>query len=98
MNIQDFFEYLESQTLFGVSLSTIIWIIAIGIVALILERVITRYLRKFARRTHLAPYVANSMVLTFRILILIGAMLALFRVGGLPSEGVVAFSALGGTA
>jgi small-conductance mechanosensitive channel len=98
MTVQDFFEYLESQTLFGVSLSTIIWIIIIGVVALILERVITRYLRKFARRARLAPHVANSMVLTFRILILIGAMFALFRVGGLPSEWIVAFSALGGTA
>jgi small-conductance mechanosensitive channel len=98
MSLQDFFEYLESQTILGVSLSTIIWIIAIGVVALILERVITRYLRKFAKRTRLAPYVANSMVLTFRILILIGATFALFRVGGLPSEWIVALSALGGTA
>lgn len=98
MTVQDFFEYFESQTFFGISLSTIMWIIVIGVVALILERVITRYLRKFAKRAHLALYVANSLVLTFRILILVGAAVALFRVGGLPSEWIIAFSALGGTA
>ncbi|MGQ9530173.1 MAG: mechanosensitive ion channel family protein [Candidatus Bathycorpusculaceae bacterium] len=95
---QDFFEYLESQTLFGVRLSTIIWIIAIGIVALILERVLTRYLRRFARRARLAPYVANSLILTSRILILVGTAAALFRVGGLQPEWIIALSALGGTA
>jgi small-conductance mechanosensitive channel len=98
MNGQDLFEYLESQTFFGISLLTIMWIIVVGAVALILERIITRYLRKFAKRTHLAPYVTNSLVLTFRILILVGAAVALFRVGGLPSEWIIAFSALGGTA
>ncbi|MEM2995711.1 MAG: mechanosensitive ion channel [Candidatus Bathyarchaeia archaeon] len=98
MTAQQFFESLESQTFFGVDLSTIILIIIVGAVALILERVITRYLRRFAKRTHLAPHVANSLVLTSRILILVGAVIALFRVGGLPSEWIIAFSALGGTA
>ncbi|MEM2971026.1 MAG: mechanosensitive ion channel [Candidatus Bathyarchaeia archaeon] len=98
MTAQEFFEPLESQTFLGINLSTIVWIIVVGAVALVLERVITRYLQRFAKRTHLAPHVTNSLVLTFRILILVGAVVALFRVGGLPSEWIIAFSALGGTA
>jgi hypothetical protein len=40
----------------------------------------------------------NSMALAFRLLILVGAIAALVRLGGLPSEWFVAFSALSGAA
>jgi small-conductance mechanosensitive channel len=60
--------------------------------------VITRYLRRFAKRARLEPNVTNSLVLTFRILILIGAVASIVRVGGLTTEWFVAFSALGGAA
>jgi small-conductance mechanosensitive channel len=70
----------------------------IALAAFILERVITRYLRRFAKRARLEPNVTNSLVLTFRILILIGAVASIVRVGGLTTEWFVAFSALGGAA
>ncbi len=93
-----FFEYLESQTFLGVTLSTLIWLVAIVVVAIILERVTTRYLRKFAKRARLEPNVANRLILTFRLLVLIGALTALVRAGGLPTDWIVAFSAVGGAA
>lgn len=98
MSVQDFFNYLESTTVFGVSLSTIFWLAMIAVVAVILERAITRYLRRFAKRAHLELHVANNLVLTFRLIILIGAIASLVRVSGFPSEWIVAFSALGGAA
>jgi len=95
---EEFFNYLESHTFFGAKLSTLLWLGVIVIIALVLERLIVRYLRKFAKRAHLAPNVANSLILTFRLLILIGAVASAIRVGGLPTEWIVTFSALGGAA
>ncbi len=79
-------------------LMTIIGAAIIVVVAVILERFITRYLRRFTKRRKLPPHVGNGMVLVSRLLILLGAVMALFRVAGLPAEWFVAFSALGGTA
>jgi small-conductance mechanosensitive channel len=98
MNVQDFFDYLESTTFFGIKLSTVLAIVIIALIAVILERGMTRYLRRFAKRTRLAPNVTNGLVLAFRLLIFIGAVASLIRVGGLPTEWFVAFSALGGAA
>jgi small-conductance mechanosensitive channel len=86
------------QSVLGVSLSQLLSLFVIAAVAIALERVITRYLSKVARRARLAPNVANSSVLTFRLLILLGVVAAAIRVGGLPTEWFVAFSALGGAA
>jgi small conductance mechanosensitive channel len=84
--------------LFGVDLSTIIEIIVIALVALSLERVFTRYLSRFAKRAKLERGAANNLVLTFRILILIGVVLVISRVGGLQAEWLVSISAIGGAA
>ena len=84
--------------LFGVDLYTIIEIIVIAVVAITLERLFTRYLSRFAKRAELEPGVSNSLVLTFRVLILIGALLAISRVGGLQAEWIVSISAIGGAA
>jgi small-conductance mechanosensitive channel len=70
----------------GISLSQLLSLLVIAAVAIILERVITRYLSRVARRARLAPNVANTSVLTFRLLILLGAVAAVIRVGGLPTE------------
>jgi small-conductance mechanosensitive channel len=86
------------QTPLGLTVGQIVSILLVTAVAIVLERLVTRYLRRFGKRAHLAPNVSNSLVLTFRILILIGALLAVVRVGGLTSEWLVAFSALGGAA
>jgi small-conductance mechanosensitive channel len=84
--------------LFGIDLSIIINVIIIAVVAVALERVFTRYLSRFAKRVKLERSVGNSLVLTFRILILIGAVLAISRVGGLQPEWIVSISAIGGAA
>jgi small-conductance mechanosensitive channel len=84
--------------LFGIDLSTIIGLIIIAAVAIALERLFTRYLSRFAKRAKLEPSAANNLVLTFRILILIGAVLLIGRVGGLQPEWLVSISAIGGAA
>ena len=51
--------------LFGIDLSTISGLIIIAAVAIILERLFTRYLSRFAKRAKLEPSAANNLVLTF---------------------------------
>jgi small-conductance mechanosensitive channel len=84
--------------LFGIDLSTIMGLIIIAAVAIALERLFTRYLSRFAKRAKLEPSAANNLMLTFRILILIGAVLIIGRVGGLQPEWIVSISAIGGAA
>ena len=79
-------------------LTTIIWVAIVVVVAVVLERFMTRYLRRFTKRRKLPPHVGNGMILVSRLLILLGAVMALFRVAGLPTELLITFSALGGTA
>lgn len=83
---------------FGVSLTTILWIVIIGLIALAVERLITSYLARFAKRTKLEPNVANNLALTFRIMILIGTMVAISRVSGVNADWLVSISAIGGAA
>jgi small-conductance mechanosensitive channel len=90
---------LANITIFDtISLLTLLWIIIVVAVAAILERIATYYIRKFGKRTRLERDVTNRLVLTFRLLILIGALASLTRVGGVPAEWFLAFSALGGAA
>ncbi|MDI6905158.1 MAG: mechanosensitive ion channel [Candidatus Bathyarchaeia archaeon] len=79
-------------------LTTILWVIVIAAVAAVLERLITRWLRRFIKRTEMPPDVGNGLILTARLLVLIGAVVALLNVGGIPSDILVAFSAMGGAA
>ncbi len=81
-----------------VPLATIFDIIVIAIIAVTLERVISRYLTGFARRIKLEPSAANNLVLTFRILILIFAILAISSLGGVQTEWLLSVSAIGGAA
>jgi small-conductance mechanosensitive channel len=84
--------------LFGVDLYTIATVVAIIVVAISLERLFTRYLSRLARRAKMEPGAKNSLVLTFRILIIVGAAVALSRVGGLQADWILSLSALGGAA
>ena len=86
--------------IFGVQipLSTIFDIVVIALVAVTLERLISRYLSRFAKRIKLEPSASNNLVLTFRILILIFAVLAVGSVGGVQSEWLLSVSAIGGAA
>ncbi|MBC7130912.1 mechanosensitive ion channel [Candidatus Bathyarchaeota archaeon] len=79
-------------------LMTIVWLIIIIIVALTLERIITRQLKRFIKKTEMPPDVGNGLILTARLLILLGAVIALLHLGGVPSDILVSFSALGGAA
>jgi hypothetical protein len=87
-----------NPSLFGVNLSTILSLLIILGVAVILERLITTYLSRFAKRAKLERNAANNLVLTFRIIILIGAVLALSRIGGLQPEWILSISAILGAA
>jgi small-conductance mechanosensitive channel len=86
--------------LFGVSipLTTIIDIIVIAIITVTLERLLSRYLSHFAKRIKLEPSTGNNLVLTFRILILIFAVLAISSLGGVQAEWLLSVSAIGGAA
>jgi small-conductance mechanosensitive channel len=86
--------------IFGVQiqLSTIFYIFVIAIVAVTLERLISRYLTGFAKRIKLEPSTSNNLVLTFRILILIFAVLAISSLGGVQAEWLLSISAIGGAA
>jgi len=79
-------------------LVTIIWVIVIVAVATALERLSTRWLRGFIKRTEMPPHVGNGLVLTGRLIILIGAAVALLYVGGVPPDILVSLSALSGAA
>jgi len=79
-------------------LVTLIEVAVVAVFALIWERVLTRYVRSFARIRELPPDVGNGLVLFFRLLIFVGALIALLAIGGIPPEYLVTFSALGGAA
>ena len=88
----------DLQVFPGITVLQIVWFSVAAVVAFIMERIATRYLRRFAKRQHLALHVFNSLVLTFRIFILIAVAAFAIRVGGVSPEGLLAFSALGGAA
>ncbi|HSQ49483.1 MAG TPA: mechanosensitive ion channel domain-containing protein [Candidatus Deferrimicrobiaceae bacterium] len=73
-------------------------IIIIIVIAVTVERFVTRYLSRFSKRAKLKPNTSNNLILTFRILILIGAVAAISRVGGFPSEWLLSVSAIGAAA
>jgi small conductance mechanosensitive channel len=79
-------------------LITIVWLVVIAVVATVLERLFTRWWRRLIKRTEMPPDVGNGLILTTRLLILIGAVVALLNVGGVPADILVAFSAVGGAA
>jgi small conductance mechanosensitive channel len=70
----------------------------IVVVAVFLERFIARYLKGVSRRKEWPPHVMNGILLTFRLLILLGAVAMVMRIGGVPPDWLVAYSALGGAA
>jgi small-conductance mechanosensitive channel len=89
---------IPTANILGVSFGTIFEIIIIAIVAITVERFITRYLSHFAKRANFEPNVANNLALFFRILVLIGAVIAISRVSGFNSDWLLSISAIGGAA
>jgi small conductance mechanosensitive channel len=74
------------------------WLAVIGAVALLAERLITRWLKGVIRRNDIPRNIGNGMILTGRLIVLVGVAFALMRLGGLPSEAVVSVSAVIGAA
>jgi adenylate kinase len=74
-------DWLNGQTPFGLTLAQILSIAVIGSMAIILERVVTRRLRRYTKQTQLERNVSNNLILTFRILILLGASVAIVNTG-----------------
>ena len=98
MDWEGIIDWLNRQTPLGLTLAQILSIAVIGSVAIILERLVTRRLRRYAKQAQLERNVSNNLILTFRILVLLGASVAIVRVGGLDTQWFLAFSALGGAA
>ncbi|MDR0372456.1 MAG: mechanosensitive ion channel [Nitrososphaerota archaeon] len=88
----------QAGSFFGLSINQIILLMFIVIIAIVLERFITRYLSRFSKQAKLDPNTANKLTLTFRILILIVALLAISKAGGLPSDLLLSVSAISGAA
>src|SRR4030066_591523 len=87
------------SNIFGITLSQILGLLVIAAVAIVLERLITTYLSRFAKRAKLEQNAANNLVLTFRILILIAAVLAISRIGGAMDPALLlSISAIAGAA
>jgi small-conductance mechanosensitive channel len=89
---------IASTNVLGVSFGTILEIIVIAIIAVAVERIVTRYLSHFAKRANFEPNVANNLALFFRILVLIGTIVAISRISGLNSDWILSVSAIGGAA
>ena len=77
---------------------TYVQAVIIVVVAVFLERFIARYLKGVSRRKEWPPHVMNGLLLLFRLLILLGAVAMVMRIGGVPPDWLVAYSALGGAA
>src|SRR3990172_692830 len=87
-----------TNNLFGIYFGTVLSVLVIATVALAIERLFTTYLSRLAKRAKLERNATNNLVLTFRILILIGAVLAISRIGGLEPEWILSISAIAGAA
>lgn len=72
--------------------------VIIVVVAILLERFIARYLKRVSKQKEWPPHAINGLVLTFRLLILLGAVAMLMRIGGVPPDWLNAYVALGGAA
>ena len=88
------FEILEEYPY----LITVIWLLIIGIAAAIIERLVTRWLKRLTEKTEWPPDVENGLILMARLIILVGALIAILHVGGVPTDILVSLSALGGAA
>ncbi len=75
-----------------------IWLVIIAAVAIAVERVVSRWVGKLIAKADLPPHAGNALLLTARLVILVGTIIAVLRLGGVSSDIIVAFSALGGAA
>jgi len=83
---------------FGISINQFVSLLLIVVIAIVMERSIVWYISHFSKRAKLEPNTVNNLTLTFRILILVFALLAISRVGGFPSDLLISVSAISGAA
>lgn len=88
----------EAASFFGLPLTDIFEIVVVIVIALTVERMVTRYLNRFAKRTKLEPNTANNLALTFRIIVLIVTVALISRFGGFSADWIVSISAIGAAA
>lgn len=81
-----------------IDFTTIIWIGVIAIVAFLLERLFSRQIRKFGKKAGMQHDVTNNMVLTARLFLLFLASVLIIRFAGVPTDILVAISAILGSA
>jgi small conductance mechanosensitive channel len=75
--------------------------IKIGIVvviAIIVERLATRYLRRFIKRVEWPPQIEGALIPITRFAIILAVVMIIMEIGGLPSAWFTAFMGLGGAA
>ena len=79
-------------------LPMVIEYIVLVVVALAIERLATRKVRKAVEQLRLPPEAGNALVLAIRVSVLVAACIVALSIGGIPSSWLVGLSALGGTA
>ena len=79
-------------------LLTAIWLAAIAVTAILIERMVSRWVKKFVVKAELPPRAGSALLLTGRLIIILGALITILRVGGVSSDLLLALSALGGAA
>ncbi len=67
-------------------------------VAVAIERLGTRKVRKAVEKLRIPPEAGNAIILALRITVLVAACIVALSIGGIPSSWLVGLSALGGTA
>jgi hypothetical protein len=87
-----------SSFLSAIDLQLIFSVLIVAAVALVVERLFSTYMSRFASRVKLEPNTTNNLILVVRIIILLLAIAVLSRIGGLQPEWIVSASAIGGAA
>ncbi len=88
------------MTLLDTIITNLIYIEAAIIIltAVALERLIVRYLKGISKKREWPPHTTNGFILFFRLMILVGAVVIVMRIGGVPPDWLAAYAALGGAA
>jgi len=76
----------------------VIQILIILFIVFIIDRIATRYIRRFGRKFELVPDVINGLVLIVRFFIILAGLSAVMALGGIPSEIFISLSAIAGAA
>jgi len=68
------------------------------VIAVVVERIATRYIRGFVKRVEWPPQVEGALIPVTRFIIILAVVLVIMEVSGLPSAWFTAFMGLGGAA